>query len=375
MNASRLLKVGVAVPSGDADETVARMRTHQHGRFVAMLLTLAPAIEAVWLICDGAGEACEEFAVPLLDLTTAWASLDVVIELSGQLPPAWIRAFQARGGRVVGLASVAGCMVEADGAAPRFPNGLLASGASYDAIWTPRGLEYSCRRYFETELRVPVTVIPEIWSPEWFEHASRMTGEDGAFHYRPGRGHWRLAILAPSGRSVETPCASMLVADIAHRQDPHFIDSLHIYGAQSLGETFRTAGFAGNLDLNRHGILTFESCQPVDEILTCHADAVVSNQRAGVQDYAYYEILYGGYPLVHCSDLLGSCGYRYLESDCEDGALALRRAFAEHDLELDGYLASVRDLLAELDPAAQPNVDAYDAAIEGLQHGVRGSCH
>jgi hypothetical protein len=55
--------------------------------------------------------------------------------------------------------------------------------------------------------------------------------------------------------------------------------------------------------------------------------------------------------------------------------LALRRAFAEHDLELDGYLASVRDLLAELDPAAKPNVDAYDAAIEGLQHGVRGSCH
>lgn len=375
MNSPRYVKVGVVVPSGDADESVARMRIRQHGRFIARLLTLAPAIEEVWLIGGGTGDACDESAEPLLDLATARGSLDIVIELSGQLTPAWIRAFQGRGGRVVGLASVAGCKIDADGAVPRFPDGLLASGASYDAIWAPRGMEHSCRRYFEAELRVPVTTVPMLWSPEWLESASPAFGEGEAFHYRPGRGHWRLAILEPGRRLDETPYVPMLVADLAHRQDPRFIDSLHVYGAPSFGEACRSPGFAGNLDLSRHGILVFEPGQPVEEILARHADAVVSHQGPCVEDYAYYEILYGGYPLIHCSDLLGSCGYRYMASDCEDGALALRRAFAEHDLELDSYLANVRDLLATLDPTASPNVEAYGAAIERLYHDARGGCH
>ena len=73
-----------------------------------------------------------------------------------------------------------------------------------------------------------------------------------------------------------------------------------------------------------------------------------------------------GYPLIHNSHLIGDCGYRYHGFDCEEAGRALRRAFAEHDENLESYRACARALIAKLDPEGEDNVRTYTAALERL---------
>jgi len=123
------------------------------------------------------------------------------------------------------------------------------------------------------------------------------------------------------------------------------------------------AEYARSLKIVQHGAGTFEGRLPVFQIMTELADAVVSHHWENGQNYVYYEALHGGFPLIHNSDFLGGCGYRYNNYDPEDGALALLRAKAEHDHNLDAYRAEARDFLYQLDPLNPINIRNYENAI------------
>jgi hypothetical protein len=144
------------------------------------------------------------------------------------------------------------------------------------------------------------------------------------------------------------------------------IDYLRVYNTLHLKGDTQFVGFARSLDLVRHGRATFEPRLPVYEIMTQQADALISHHWENAQNYVYYEALYGGYPLIHNSTLLGGCGYRYTDFDCEDGALALRQAFAAHDASLADYRGAAHAFLATLDPESERNVELYTAAIGDL---------
>ena len=122
-------------------------------------------------------------------------------------------------------------------------------------------------------------------------------------------------------------------------------------------------GYARSLKTVQHGLCTFEGRLPVFQIMTELAEAVVSHHWENGQNYVYYEALHGGFPLIHNSDFLGSCGYRYDNYDPEDGGMALLRAKAEHDHNLEAYRAEARTFLTTLDPLNPVNIRNYENAI------------
>ena len=67
------------------------------------------------------------------------------------------------------------------------------------------------------------------------------------------------------------------------------------------------------------------------QFLANHCDAVVTHHWENGLNYLYYEVLYGGYPLIHNSEFLKDYGYYYDDFDAESGADALLSARAEHD--------------------------------------------
>jgi hypothetical protein len=93
---------------------------------------------------------------------------------------------------------------------------------------------------------------------------------------------------------------------------------------------------------------------------------VLSHQWENAQNYVYYEALYGGYPLIHNSHLIGECGYRYQGFDCEEGGLALQRAFSGHDAQLDDYRHTANGFLRGLYPENDGNVRIYSDALAAL---------
>ena len=62
------------------------------------------------------------------------------------------------------------------------------------------------------------------------------------------------------------------------------------------------------------------------------------------QNYLYYDVLYGGYPLIHNSTLIGDAGYYYPDFDSAAGGRALLEAWLHHDERLDDYRAKAGGL-------------------------------
>jgi hypothetical protein len=249
------------------------------------------------------------------------------------------------------------------------PHGMLISGTPYDAVWTLPAFEKTCSSYYRTAFRAPVMAMQHLWSPILLERSVAALSPARQFGYAPGRQRWRLAILEPNICMVKTAQLPMLVCDVAHRQDPSFIEYLRVYNAMALKEHAEFVAFSRSLDLVRHGIATFEARYATYEIMTAQADAIIAHHWENAQNYIYYEALYGGYPLIHNSTLLGGCGYYYPDFDCDQGALALRQAFREHDDQLAAYEERARTFLETLNPESDRNVAAYGAALFDLFNG------
>lgn len=368
----RRLKVGVTIFLRSGQQSIWENGIFQNCFFLAMLLNRSPAVEATYLVNggDGTPEGAAGFLefspAPVIDLQAAHEKLDVIIELSAQLNPDWARSFRERGGRIVGMRVANDYVIDIERMMFGLPHGLLFSGTPYDAIWTLPAFERTCKGYYEAGSRAPVRIMQHLWSPVLLERSLRGTRAGAAFGYAPGRARWRLAVLEPNICMVKTAHMPMLVADLAYRQDPDCVECLRVFGAMTLKEDARFVSFARGLDVVQHGCATFEPRLPVYDILTQHADAVISHHWENAQNYVYYEALYGAYPLIHNSTLIGGCGYHYSDFDCQQGALALRRAHAEHDLRLADYRREAQDFLATLDPEAPSNVELYTMAIAEL---------
>lgn len=372
MNQGRRLKIGVTIYLREGAQSIWENGIFQNCFFLVMLLKQSPIVDEVYLVNGGPGDPdkCGDFLslapTRTIDLATAMEKLDVLIELSAQLNAQWARAFRENGGRLIGMRVANDYVIDIERMMFSQPQGTLVSGAPYSAVWTLPAFERSCASYYAATMNAPVTAMPHLWSPLLLERSTRQNDAPDTFQYRPGRERWRLAILEPNICMVKTSHIPMLVADVAHRQDPNMIEVLRVFNTVHLKEDGVFVGFAHSLDLVKHGIASFEPRLPVYEIMGKQADAVIAHQWENAQNYVYYEALHGGYPLIHNSDFIGPCGYRYGDFDCSEGAMALRRAFASHDATLDDYRAQARAFLATLDPELPENVARYSAAISAV---------
>ncbi|MGN4069530.1 DUF2827 domain-containing protein [Burkholderia gladioli] len=369
MNSTRRLKVGVTLYLRQGQQSLWENGIFQNCFFLINLLQRSPNIECAYLVAGGDGDpaAAGDFLslapAPVIDMPTALRDLDIVIELSAQLDAAWAREFRSRGGRVVGMRVANDYSIDIERMMFDKPHGTLISGTPYDVLWTLPAFAHTCADYYAIANRAPVKVMQHLWSPVLLERSMSGASLQRRFAYEPGQRPWRLAILEPNLCMVKTSFIPMLVADLAHRQDPRMIHYLRVFNTLGFTSKPEFVNFCRSLDLVRHGIASFEARFPVFQIMTEQADAIVSHTWENAQNYVYYEALYGGFPLIHNSDLLGGCGYRYHDFDCHEGALALRRAYAVHDQQLDSYRRDASEFLRRLDPESPENVDTYTAAL------------
>lgn len=368
----RRLKVGVTIFIRGGQQSLWENGIFQNCYFLLLLLNKSPLIEKTFLVNGGPGkpeEAGDFLAMapaPVIDYDTAMQELDVIIELSAQLNNEWAVKFREKGGKVVGMYVANDYVIDIERVIFDLPSGHLMSGTPYDIVWTLPAFEKTCLGYYKANMRAPVKVMQHLWSPVLVDQSVKAVNPSLTYEYQPGRKKWRLAILEPNICMVKTAQLPMLLCDIAHRQEPTFIERMLVYNAMGLREQKVFVDFARSLNLVRHGIALFEPRYPVYDIMTNSADAIVSHTWENAQNYVYYEALHGGYPLIHNSTLIGGCGYYYPDFECDEGALALRQAFHTHDLNLESYRRDARAFLELLNPESERNIAGYTAALQSL---------
>jgi hypothetical protein len=374
---ARQLKVGVSIFVRKGQQSLWENGIFQNCLFLAMLLQRVPAVSDVYLVVGGgdgdvsdATRFIDEAPVALIDMEQAGQSLDLMIEMSAQLDCAWAVRFRERGGKIVSMRVGNDYVIDIERMIFNRPHALLITGSPYHEIWTLPEYEHTCVPYYRSAMRAPVRIVPHLWSPWVLERASKSLPKERKFGYQPGRRRWRAGIFEPNICMVKTSHLPMLCCEAAHRENPDLLEHVWVCNTLKLKEHAGFNSFAQSLDIVRHGLASFEGRFPAYQLMAESVDAVVTHHWENAQNYIYYEALHGGYPLIHNSHMIGDCGYRYHDFDCEEGAAALLRAFAEHDSNLDTYCRTAQAFLRTLDPAYERNVQVYREAIDALFTGV-----
>jgi hypothetical protein len=369
------LRIGITLHVREGFQSVWENGIFQNCVFLAQLLQESPAVKRVVLVngtdtpVASEGMMLAGTGVSMIGLAEALQSLDVVIEMSALLPDEWMAQFRARGGRCAWMRVGNDYVIDMERAMYGKPSASLVSSKTYDAIWTLPQYEKTCKDYFELTTRAPVKFVPHLWTPHFFDRGiAAMTG-DAKFGYKPGRPRWRVSSFEPNVCMVKTSLIPMLACEEAYRARPAFLDVMRVLNTLHMKENIQFVHFAGRLDIVRHGMASFEGRHTVFEYLAREADCVVSHQWENAQNYLYYEVLYGGYPLVHNSPLIREYGYYYPDFDAQEAGRTLLRAFDNHDANLPEYRRKAKELLATVDVRLPANVEAYTRELLALYEG------
>ena len=350
------MKIGVTVFLREGTHHLWENGLGQNALFLLMLLERLPQVSHCFVVNGGPGSA-HDMPCPVLDWAEAATTCDLIIELGAHIHDDWASAFRARGGRIIGMRVANDFAIDMQSIAHHRPPGQLVFGVVYDQIWTLPAFAESCTAWYAHVLRAPVRIMPHLWSPT-------LIAADGVAHYRPGTGRWFAAIMEPNISTVKTCHVPLLVCEQVFRSTPGFLSSIHLYNADPFPVDGYFAQFAATLDCVRQGLVSFAPREKTSVVLREAANCLVSHTIENAQNYLHYEALFGGYPLIHNSGLLGGCGYRYRDLDCEDGARVMIAALLGHDAGLHAYLSKVRDFLGTLDPTSAANIATYSAAID-----------
>jgi hypothetical protein len=235
----------------------------------------------------------------------------------------------------------------------------------FDAIWmTPQHIR-TYKSYCEAIYRCPVFEVPQIWQPLFLQ--ARFGDLQRPFGYQPGTTKKRVGILDPNITVMKTSHLPMMVCESAYRRRPDLFQAVYVTNAIQLQQSLHFNSFALKLKLTKDKVLTVEPRFVTADFLAHHADAVVTHHWENGLNYLYYDVLYGGYPLIHNSEFLADFGYYYDSFDTESGADALTRALATHDANLGSYVSRCSELLSRVNAVAPHNIALHERLLESLQ--------
>ena len=236
----------------------------------------------------------------------------------------------------------------------------------YDTVWmTPQHI-HSYSHWAKTIYRTEVHEVPQVWDSTLIDLQDAEVREK--FGYRKRRSKkWRVGITDPNITVMKTIHMPALVCEAAYRLKPKLFEKIYVTNSLALMKDAHFTSFIGALSSTKAGVLSVEQRFMLYDFLTKHVDAIVTHHWENGLNYLYYEVLFGGYPLVHNSEFLKNFGYYYNSFDAEDGARALIEAMQGHDANLAAYKRRNAKLFKRLDPLNPANIELHEGLLQRLK--------
>ncbi|AOK32113.1 hypothetical protein WS67_21750 [Burkholderia singularis] len=294
-------------------------------------------------------------------------SLDVLIELGGQIDGEQTAYLKARGVKIVSYC----CGVEYINAVESILFGRrmwesLFINRGYDEIWAIPQIAQSSLPFLQSLRRCPARVVPFVWDPMFLGERTRLLAGHG--EYQPsGKRAKRLTVMEPNFDVVKCCIYPLLIIDEVYRHDPDAIAFTHVTNADRLArESPEFTMLMNYLEIVRASKASFVGRYDTPTFLAEYSDVVVSHQWENPLNYFYFDVCWQGYPLVHNASLAPDLGYYYSGNDVSAGVDALLRALREHDDDWEGYTARQRAILRRYTSKSPALVAEYDTLLANL---------
>jgi hypothetical protein len=352
---------------------------HQDLAFLVLLLRQCQEIDRIYLIDATAAAGGGALPAGMAEALGATAvvrpadityQVDCVIEMDARLPVEWLRRVRALGARLVLFMPGHAFASAAEG--PVFGRrGLDFSDAPWHEIWMLPQHMHAGASLMRTLARVPVAAVPPLWSPVFVDQQITALAAGGLrfglnMEKRARHAGWRVGIFEPNLSVVNNCSLPMLACEHAYRSDRESVETMMVMNAVHMKGHPSFNSMAGGLDLTRDSRASYEPPLGFAECMATQGlDAVVSHQWEGGPDALHFEALYGGYALVHNSDVLArqGVGLHYPGFEARAAGEALLRARRLEPGFWSGHAARVKTFLHALAPDHPANIKAFRARM------------
>ena len=350
----------------------------QNVHFLHQLFANSPNCKRAFLLNHGEAAPVVPKGYPIKAKDVVYTAdvvdqLDYVIGVGTAIDRNLVDQLHSRGAKIVGYKGGNGAVMNMEalassgyhGGQPGVGSECYFDHTSFDAIWVTPQHMHTCRSWYETIYQAPVHEVPQVWSPALLE-ASKAPG----WGYKPGKRPWRVSILDPNNTVMKTSHWPMLVFERAFREAPERWASCMVCNSVQFVEdpAFKSFALAMTSAHARNAadtgsIMSFEPRAPTSQHMAAWTDAVITHQWENDLNYLYYDVLYGGYPLIHNSDALKDYGYYYESFDALDGVRALEAAYMTHDMRLATYRKHHAKLFNSLSPQSRALQEAHERLL------------
>jgi hypothetical protein len=343
----------------------------QNVLFLYLLFKAAPNCRRVFLLNHGDGEPAD--VPPGLGLEPADIvrtsevidQLDYVIGLGAGMDAPTVAALRGRGVKMIAYKGGNGAVISMEATVARPPRGDAEPYFDkdyFDAVWmTPQHI-HTYRGWCESIYRCPVFEVPQIWSPAMIQSAEPEILDNFGYRHTPGE-PWRVGVMDPNITIMKTSHIPMLVCEAAYRSRPAAFKAMYVTNTIGFRDNPHFRSFTVSLTAAQAGLMTAEPRFVSSHFLTNHCDAVVTHHWENGLNYLYYDVLWGGYPLVHNSEFLKDYGYYYETFEAQAGAAALLAAYDRHDEDLVAYKANNQRLFTRLDPTNPDTIAVHERLL------------
>lgn len=338
--------------------------------FLYFLLKKIPFIKKVSLAYLGnldkppAGLRLDNLDIQFEALDDVAGKLDLLIEGTVMIEPRHAEAVHENHGKVVSYRMGNDYILEMESFVFDRQFGRYFNGTQFDEVWTIPQHEKTCKSYFGIMNRAPVVVLPHIWEPLFFEQSIAELKENNIhFGYQANFSKKkRITNFEPNTSVIKTCYIPVLICEQAYRIHPEMIEHVYLCNTVDKKDRLSFFNFIGRTDVVKDNVMTVEGRFLISDFLSRYTDIVIAHQWENDLNYAYYEALYGGYPLIHNSKML-PVGYYYDEFNAEQGAKVLIDVIQNHDYQHQHYIAKAKRFLETLSIVNEHNIMAHQNAV------------
>jgi hypothetical protein len=239
----------------------------------------------------------------------------------------------------------------------------------YDEIWMVPQQEYHNKDYFEITYGCPAIATPFIWSPKFIEkdvEKIKETSPDFKILFDEKEvDQWRVACMEPNTSILKNMMPIIHAMEWAYRQDKELFKKFNITNAIEFLDSPIMITIGKALQMNKDKKLTFDKRWRTPSLLGLFSDMIVSHQWGNPLNYAYLDVVYFGYPLIHNAHLCQDIGYYYSDFNLKEAGDLIVHVARTHKENKD-YMSDNRKIISRYTAENRAMVEQYRNLIEGL---------
>ena len=242
-----------------------------------------------------------------------------------------------------------------------------------DEVWMVPQQEFHNKDFFEMTFNAPSRSVPFVWKPDFvemeFQKKKKKVPHLEIEWNKKDFDTWRIVSMEPNQSVLKNMVPIIFFLEEAYNKRPEAFKQFNITNGNKFRDNPLLIDIVKELQIQKDGKLGFDPRWTVESLLTTFSEMIVSHQWGNPLNYAYLDVVYYGFPLIHNAHLCKDIGYYYEDYKLHDAADLILKAIDEHADKVE-YMERNREILKRYQVKHnQKMIDQYGDLIKALWDG------